>query len=178
MSHIPFYVYPLFAALLWLGVTRCFPRTIRVERLIITPVLIAALGIQGFSGLFPAAGALDLAASLLGLLAGLLAGYHHGRRWAVRVDKGARLITVPGDPMLLVIILATFFFEFVLHYGVESGAAWAAGEPTRHIAAAIWGLFAGMSAGRNLALARQYLDARRPLRPDRGLPSPPPRSTG
>lgn len=156
MSHVPTYVYVLLAVLLWMGIARCFPRTIRVERLFIMPILMATLGLRGFLGLFPLPGAADLATALIGVTVGLFIGWHHVRRWNVRIDKPARSVELPGDIMMLVIILVTFGFEFVLHFGVEAHAGWALAEATAPLAAAVWGAFVGMSAGRNLNIAMRY----------------------
>ena len=56
MSYVPLPGSVLFAVLVWLGVTRCFPRTIRVERLALMPALMAVLALRSYPGLFPAAG--------------------------------------------------------------------------------------------------------------------------
>jgi hypothetical protein len=159
MSQIPTYAYVLFLVLLWTGVNRCFPRTIRVERLLLLPTLMTVLGIRGFSGLFPTPALVDLFAALAGGALGLAFGWHHVRRWGLRIDRGARTITVPGDVMMLVIILGTFAFEFALHYGVQAHASWAVALPIEPLAAAIWTWFIGMSAGRNLNLVMRYFEA-------------------
>jgi hypothetical protein len=159
MSHVPAYVYVLFLALLWMGVARCFPRTIRVERLLIMPALMTVLGVRGFVSLFHGPDNADLFAAVLGAAIGLAIGYRHVRRWAVRIDRSARTIAVPGDVMMLVIILATFAFEFALHYGIDSAAAWAGSALVPPVSAAVWSLFVGMSAGRNAKLALRFFHA-------------------
>lgn len=156
MSHIPLYVYPLAALLVWIGIARCFPRTIRIERLMVMPALMAVLGLRGYLGLFPAAGFVVAAAAMLGAAVGLALGWRHVRGWQVEVDRAARTISLPGDVMMLVIVLASFGFEVVLHYGVESHAGWAAAAMAAPLAAAISALFVGMSAGRNANLACRF----------------------
>ena len=42
MSHIPPYVFVLMVALLYVGISRCFSRTMRVERLLVLPALMTA----------------------------------------------------------------------------------------------------------------------------------------
>lgn len=156
MSHVPLYVYLLAALLVWMGVARCFPRTVRIERLIVMPALMTVLALRGYLGLFPAAGPAVVGAGAAGAALGLGLGWHHVRRWHVTVDHAARTIAVPGDVMMLVIILASFGFEFALHYGVESRAGWAAAAVTAPLAAAVSALFVGMSAGRNANLACRF----------------------
>ena len=158
MSHIPVYVYFIFIALLWVGVTRCFRRTIRIRRLLIMPLLFAALGFRGFFGLFQHPVDRDILAALLGLAIGLALGWHHARRWTIAIDRQAGQITVPGDIMMFAIILGSFAFEFTLHYGIESRASWVAVWPVQPIAAGVWAWFLGMTAGRNVNLALRYRD--------------------
>ena len=111
MSHIPTYVYILFLVLLWMGVSRCYPRTIRVERLLILPALMIVLGVRGFLGLFPAPTFVDLAAALAGGAIGLAMGWRHAGRWPIRIDRSAQTIAIPGDVMMLAIILGVFVFR-------------------------------------------------------------------
>lgn len=156
MSHVPPYVYVLFLVLIWMGVSRCFARTIRIERLLIMPTLMIALGVRGYFGLFPSAGPIDLLAGICGSAVGLLIGHRHARTWNISVDHSRRSISLPGDVMMLAVILATFFFEFALHYTIESGMIAATTPIVPIVAAAIWTMFIGMSAGRNLNLTIRY----------------------
>jgi MFS-type transporter involved in bile tolerance (Atg22 family) len=156
MSHIPFSVFIIFALLVWVGIRYCFPRRMRIERLLLMPGLMLFAGIHGFIGLFPTITSLDIGAAVVGGLLGMFVGQFHVGRWAITVDRSKRVITVPGDILMLIIIFLIFGFEFGLHYGVESQAAWSRSADLAPMAALIWSLFIGMSAGRNLSLARRY----------------------
>ena len=159
MSHIPPYVFVLMVALLYVGISRCFSRTMRVERLLVLPALMTIFGVRGFLGLFPQPVYGDLIAALAGGAIGIALGWHHARGWRIRVDRRQRLIRVPGDVMMLVIILGIFGFEYALHDGAESRAHWFKASEVEPIAAATWSWFAAMSAGRNLNLVMRYLEA-------------------
>ncbi|WP_417806612.1 DUF6622 family protein [Thioclava sp.] len=159
MSHIPTYVYFLFAGLVWLGVKRLHARTIRVERLALMPVIFGALGLHGFFGIFPQASSFDLILAVIGGAAGIALGWLHAARWSVKIDVATRQLTTPGDPMLLVLILLIFAFEFALHYGAAAGTSWFASPLTPPLAAAIWAGLFGLSAGRNLNLATRFARA-------------------
>ena len=161
MNHVPLYVYALFLILLRVGISRCFPRTIRVERLLTMPILMLALGIHGFFSLFSSPNAADLLAGACGLALGSAVGYLHAQGWDVVVDRAQRRITVPGDVMMLVVILATFAFEFALHYVIESNTVPATTPLLPPLAAAVWALFFGMTAGRNFSLASRFRHALR-----------------
>lgn len=156
MHHVPLYVYVLFLLLLRIGISRCFPRTIRIERLLVMPVLMLMLGIHGFSSLFSSPDAADALAGICGGAVGLAAGYRHAQGWDVAIDRTNRRLSVPGDIMMFVVILAAFGFEFALHYAIESGAVAATGTALPLLAAAVWALFIGMTAGRNFNLASRY----------------------
>jgi len=158
MSHIPAYVYCLFLLLLWMGISRCLPRTIRVERLAIMPILMAILGLRGFEGLFSQATLFDVLMGSFGLCAGMAIGWQHVRAWKIGIDREKGSLSLPGDAMMLVIILATFAFEFLLHAAAETHAAWFAAPAVRPFAAAIWAGFIGMSVGRNLHLLSRYMN--------------------
>lgn len=156
MSHVPLYVYVLFFILLRVGISRCYPRTIRIERLVTMPILMLALGIHGFFSLFSWPNAVDMLAGACGIAAGLAVGHAHVRGWNVGIDRAGRRICVPGDVMMLVAILATFVFEFALHYAIESHAVAATNPLLPPLAAAVWALFIGMTAGRNFSLASRF----------------------
>ena len=80
----------------------------------------------------------------------------HVRRWDVQVNRATRSISLPGDGAMLAIIVATFAFEFALHYGVEARTGWMANPFAPTVAARTWGAFVGVSTGRNLDSARRY----------------------
>jgi len=157
MTHIPAYVYGLFLLLIWMGVSRCLPRTIRVERLAIMPVIMAILSVRGFEGLFSQPALLDLLLAALGLCIGMAIGWRHVSTWKIAVDRAKGSLSLPGDIMMLVIILATFAFEFLLHAAAEMHAAWFAAPAVPPLAAAIWAGFIGMTLGRNLHLLSRYM---------------------
>jgi len=159
MSHIPTYVYFLFAGLVWMGVKRLRARTIRVERLALMPIIFGTLGLHGFFGIFPKATQFELLLAVIGGAVGLGLGWLHAARWTVKIDSATRHMTTPGDPMLLVLILLIFAFEFTLHYGAASGTNWFANPLTAPLAAAIWAGLFGLSAGRNLNLATRFARA-------------------
>ncbi|WP_309547179.1 DUF6622 family protein [Rhizobium rhizogenes] len=158
MPHIPAYVYGLFLLLLWMGVSRCLPRTIRVERLVIMPVIMTILSVRGFEGLFSQASVLDLAFAAAGLCVGMTIGWRHVSAWKIEVDRAKRSLSLPGDIMMLVIILTTFAFEFLLHVGAEMHAAWFSAPAVPPLAAAVWVGFTGMSLGRSLHLLSRYVN--------------------
>ena len=156
LQHIPAYVYVLFILLVWLGVSRCFPRSMRVERLGIMPALIVALAVRAFLQLFPQPDITSLAGAAMGMVIGILLGWYHARGWVVKVEPERRRLTVPGDVLILVIILSAFVFEFVLHFAAATRAGWMESSVVQPAAAFIWAWLAGMTVGRNANLGLRY----------------------
>jgi hypothetical protein len=156
LQHIPAYVYVLFILLVWLGVSRCFPRSMRVERLGIMPSLIVALAVRAFLQLFPQPGITGLAGAAMGMASGILLGWYHARSWVVKVEPEKRRLTVPGDVLILGIILGAFVFEFVLHFAAATHAVWMDSSFVQPVAAFIWAWLAGMTVGRNANLGMRY----------------------
>ncbi|MBB5191148.1 hypothetical protein HNQ50_001871 [Silvimonas terrae] len=155
MSHVPGYVFVILAVLIYIGVKRCMPRTVKPERLLLFPLLIVGSGLNSMLGLFPHAGVIDWGAAVLAGLIGLAAGWHHARRWTLSFDGS--LVRMPGDPGLLIIILFTFGFEFVLHFAIAAHVSWITSTLFVPTALALWGFLAGMPAGRalNVLVRRQ-----------------------
>ncbi|NLR98650.1 hypothetical protein HGP17_17670 [Rhizobium sp. P38BS-XIX] len=157
MTHVPLYVYVLFLLLIWMGLSQCRPRRVRLERLAIMPVLMAIMGARGFDGLFVHASVADMIFALAGLGIGAAVGWRHVSGWRIAVEKAKRSLSLPGDIMMLVIILATFAFEFLLHAAAASHAAWFSASFVPPLAALVWAGFVGMSLGRNLHLISRYM---------------------
>ncbi|MBN8743056.1 MAG: hypothetical protein J0I24_01990 [Thiomonas arsenitoxydans] len=156
LQHIPTYVYVVFIVLMWMGVARCYPRSIRVERLTLMPTLIVILAVRAYLQLFPQPGLIDLAACILGTAVGIRIGWQHARGWVVQVNLETRRLAVPGDILMLGIIFGAFVFEFALHFGIATHAAWIELPVAQPGAAFIWAWLAGMTVGRNVNLGLRY----------------------
>ncbi|GGP21499.1 hypothetical protein GCM10010970_20780 [Silvimonas iriomotensis] len=157
MSHIPGYVFVILAVLIYIGVKRCLPREVRPERLLLFPLLIVAGGLNSMTGLFPDAAASSWACAVMAGAIGLAAGWHHARGWRLSFNAEGSRVRLPGDPGLLIIILFTFGFEFVLHFALAAHLSWTHSSLFAPAALAVWGLLAGMPAGRaiNVLVRRQ-----------------------
>lgn len=162
MFHIPAQVYILFCALVYLGVRRCFARTIRPERTLVFPLAFVVLGAASLQRLFPAphppAQALALAAIVLS--AGI--GWLHASRWRLQFEHtGAGLqVRLPGDPTLLVTLLLSFFIKFAQHYALAVHAAWSTTNTFEILSFAAWGALAGMPLGRSVNVLVRAMRAR------------------
>ncbi|WP_133646226.1 DUF6622 family protein [Paraburkholderia flava] len=159
MLHIPTYSIVVFAILIVLGVRRCYARTLRPTRLFVFPLVMAMLGGMNMPKLFPSATWADAVALLVALAVGASMGWMHASRWRLRIDAPNGLVRVPGDPALLVVLLAAFAVEFLMHYEIESHGAWAHSEAFLLFSFVAWGLLIGMSLGRGCNVFARYTRA-------------------
>ena len=156
MQHIPYYSIILFGVLVYLGIKRCYARTIRPARLFLFPVAMAVFGAPSLTKLFPAAAWQEFGALLVAVLVGAMLGWTHASRWQLEFDVSRGKVHVPGDPALLALIIATYLVEFLVHYEVESRGTWANSELFLLFSFCAWGLLLGMSAGRALNVLVRY----------------------
>lgn len=151
MHSLPSYAYVLFAALVYVGVRRCFAREIRPARAIVFPFLFVGLGASSLHSLFPLAGVEALPTAVAALAAGASAGWFQAKRWQLGFSVSAKglLVRLPGDPSLLVTLLLTFAAETIMHYAVASSQPWARTDVFVLVSCAAWGMLAGMPLGRS-----------------------------
>lgn len=161
LSHVPLYVYALFVGLLWLGISRCFPRTVRVERIALMPVLIAVFGIRNFVELFPAVAPGALAAACAGAALGFGLGWRRSAARPLACDLVRRTVALPGDATILAVLMAMFALRFGLNFGLAVHAAWIADPTAAPAAAAAWGALAGITIGRGGNQLRRFQVAAR-----------------
>jgi hypothetical protein len=150
MHFIPAYVYVLFCVLVYLGVRRCFPRTMRPERLLVFPLVFLAFGAASLDRAFPGADLSMDALAVASLAAGAWLGWIHAARWRLQFNLTSQSmkVRVPGDPSLLAMLLLSFALKFVQHYALTTHAAWGATPTFETLSFAVCGALAGMPLGR------------------------------
>ncbi|WP_206957725.1 DUF6622 family protein [Trinickia acidisoli] len=152
MHYIPTYVYVLFCVLVYLGVRRCFPRTVRPERALVFPLMFVALGASSLNRLFPDASVPAQAAALVAFILGAGLGWLQASRWRLQfhtTDTGFKVL-LPGDPSLLVTLLLSFFVDFAQHYALAVHTPWSATHAFEILSFVAWGALAGMPLGRSI----------------------------
>lgn len=162
MHFIPTYVYVLFCVLVYLGVRRCFPRTMRPERLLVFPLIFLAFGAVSLQRAFPGDDLSMDALALAALAFGAGLGWIHAARWRLQFHlTGPNMkVRVPGDPSLLAMLLLSFAIKFAQQYAMTTHAAWGATQTFETLSFAVWGALAGMPLGRAINVVLRSLDAK------------------
>ena len=162
MHFIPTYVYVLFCLLVYLGVRRCFPRTMRPERLLVFPLIFLAFGAVSLERAFPSDALAMNALALAALAAGAWIGWIHAARWRLHfhLTSQSMKVRVPGDPSLLVMLLLSFVVKFMQQYAIATHAWWGATQAFEILSFAAWGALAGMPLGRAINVVLRSLDAK------------------
>jgi len=162
MHFIPTYVYVLFCALVYLGVRRCFPRTMRPERLLVFPLIFVAFGAVSLQRAFPSDDLSMDALALAALACGAWLGWVHAARWRLQfqLTSQSMKVRVPGDPSLLVLLLLSFVIKFAQQYAITAHAPWGATQAFELLSFSAWGALAGMPLGRAINVVLRSLDAK------------------
>lgn len=159
LQHTPTWVFALLAALVALGVSMSFPRTVSLRRSLMLPLALLALSLMGVASAFGSQ-PLALPAWAAGLGAALLALQGRVDTSAVRFSADTRRFQVPGSWVPLALMLGLFSLKFgvgvalATHPELRQSTGFAVG------ASAVYGVFSGVFLGRALALwalARQAL---------------------
>jgi len=151
--HTPVWVFAVFAALLWLGLSQRLARTASLQRATLLPL--AMLGLSGW-GVLSAFGA--SAPDLLSwLAAGALLAFGVSRiplHGQTRYDPASRSFHLPGSYVPLVLMMGIFMTKYAVgatlavHPELARNAMFAVAVCT------LYGAFSGVFAGRALRLWR------------------------
>jgi hypothetical protein len=152
LSHVPWWVAPLLALLIWRGWQASRTRTMPLRTVFIGPAIFIGWGVASL--VIRAAGAPVLAAVWLSaaLAGGALA--LSTLRLAVQADRARGLISLPGSFSPMLRYLGIFAAKFLL-------AAWSAIVPAMRQELAFWdigvsGVSAGYFIGWLIVVLRQY----------------------
>lgn len=158
MFHIPVWVCFLFLFLPYIGIKRCYTRVISLDRLAIIPAVFICLGLYSILQMFGISISVFVLL-ILGMALSFLIAYRWVRKVVIVADKKNRLIQVPGDISLLVMLMMIFFIEFFIHYAVD--AHWAIADSIwfQPWAVLVTGFVVGISAGKNVTYFLKYLKA-------------------
>ncbi len=92
----------------------------------------------------------------LAMVLGAVLGYLHVRKRNIRSDKNRRLIEIPGDASVLIILMLMFFIEFFIHYAFEAHLAITRLDFFKMLSVILSGTVSGISIGRNTTYFIKY----------------------
>ena len=158
MSHVPVWVYVVFFVLLNLGIKRCYTRVSAIERIAIVPVIFILLSLHSTILYF------DFSITVISLwfvagITGSLLGYLHVNNRIIRADKNNKLIEIPGDISMLIMLMSIFSIEFFIHHAFDARLAITQVAIFKNTAIFLNGLVVGTSVGRNLNYFLKYNNA-------------------
>lgn len=158
MNHIPTWVFTLFLVLLYLGIKRCRTRTVSIERLAIIPAIFIFMSLRGVFHLFGSSPVIYFMI-VLGAVCGGCLGCIYVKNRVIKADKQNRLVQIPGDISMLILIMMIFFVEYFIHYSVAAHFSMVNTLWFESLAVFISGLVVGISVGRNLMYFYKYIHA-------------------
>lgn len=109
ITHTPAWVWGILIYLLYVGVQALKPRLVSIYRLILLPLALIFLKYKIFVS--P-----DAWVYLLGITAGIFAGYAQVRNSPIKILKDIKSIQIPGSSSLIVILLGIFVMRYFFGY--------------------------------------------------------------
>lgn len=113
LTNAPKWVWFLLAALLWLGISQSFTRTVSLRRSIVLPVAMTVLSLFGTISAF----GYEVTALGVWLIAVASVAWWIGQRKlpdTTTYDSATQLFTVPGSWQPLILILSIFVLKFAV----------------------------------------------------------------
>lgn len=153
--NIPFYVYPLFFLLIYIGIKRSYERSVSIERLFITPIIFISLSLKSALTLFEP-GNFAILNWIIGGIIGTGLGLLHVRNRKINLGKSKREIVIPRDWSMLMLIIGIFSIEFIIHYIIESGSKIALSPLFKTSSLLLLGMIACTSLGRTICFLWKY----------------------
>jgi hypothetical protein len=155
MTDVPIWVYFLFFGLLYIGIKRCFTNTIKIKKFIILPLALLCLSLYDSYDQM-----LQMPVSILVWMVSFLLtvclGAYYVRNRKVQADRTNRLIKIPGDWSILILILIMFSVEFFVNYAKDTQAVYVNQSWFVLLMALLSGLMIGFTSGRNLMYFIKY----------------------
>lgn len=109
ISNAPFWVWPLFAYLLVIGIKASKPSILTLRRLFVVPIVFFAWALHG---IFTHNQTSEISILVLAMLAGCGLGFLMVRNLNMRFDKINRLVEMPGSWTTLILGLSIFCLKF------------------------------------------------------------------
>jgi hypothetical protein len=123
LQNVPWWVYGVFALLVWLGVQALNPRTVPIWRLLITPAVFIGWGVISLA-LRSASSPLLIADWTGAAAVGVAIAWTTARLDDVQIDRARGVLRLPGSRLPLIRNLVIFFAKFGLALAMALAPAW------------------------------------------------------
>lgn len=162
LAHTPYWVFALFALLVWLGAKQLTASSVGLGRVTVMPILMTGLSVYGVISVFGDAPAalVGWAVAALVLVALVL---QRALPTRTRYDAATRRFHLAGSAVPLTLMMGIFFTKYVvgtmlaMHPEMRHGATFALAVPT------LYGVFSGIFTGRAIRLWKLALRQDREL---------------
>jgi hypothetical protein len=158
LVHTPWWVYALFAFLVWRGISACRPADVTLYHLALVPALLTGWGLTDLARRYGAELA-ALAPWLLALAIGIAVGAAILRGVPVRDDRGRGIIHRPADFTVLPLILLAFGIKYSFAVAAALSPDLLLDANYRLADLGTSGFFAGIFVGKFTRYVRVYLAA-------------------
>lgn len=115
----PWWVYALFAYLIWMGVKATKTRIVKLKKLFIIPAVFIYMSVHQLLSTFTI-DTVTIVTLTTSLFIGILVGFLHVHRQKISVDKKNMLLQVPGTWSTLIIIILIFISKYYFGYNLAA----------------------------------------------------------
>ncbi len=120
LTHTPWWVYVMFAYILYAGITATKLRSVPVSQLFIVPIALTILSIHTLVGRI-GDHVLYIIPWVIAAALGMVIGWIEMKRLNITVDRENHLLKIPGSIFTLILLL--LFFGCKYYYGFVSATA-------------------------------------------------------
>lgn len=147
LTHTPYWVFGLFAALAALGISQCVQREVTLQRMTLVPLAMVGLSLYGTVSVFGAQFHV-LALWAAAAAASALAVFSRRAAAGTRYDAARRTFTVPGSIVPLLLIMGIFCTKYGVNVALALHPAPAHNPQFAAAVSAVYGAFSGVFAAR------------------------------
>jgi hypothetical protein len=152
IKSTPTWVFLLFALLIFKGIMATQPKTIKLSKLFIMPILFLCLTKQKISYISEY--------FIVFLAIGCIIGWLIYKKTKIRTDKENKLLFLPGSIIPILLIIAAFTKGYLIGYTTAVYPKFAHTAAFKHSMMAISGILTGVFIGRTVIYLSKYHKAK------------------
>lgn len=158
ITNTPTYVWAILAFLMYRGFKATMDRELEIRAVVIIPLVMLALSVQGISSGFGVE-PLVIASWLLAMLLGAAISWSRVNQNNVRILKDKNLVFYRGSWAPLIMMMAIFVIKYVVNVALHVNPALHTDTLFVLMSTALFGIFNGLFLGRMLRVLIMYQQA-------------------